>query len=66
MYIAVLQLFADSSGCFSWTGGLKADNFDQIWDTAEVFFVVAFGGEALDVDGDGGVGFFLFRISVPR
>ena len=66
MHVAILQLFANCPGCFGWTGGLEANDFDQIWDAAEVIFIVAFGGEALDVDGDGGVGLFLFRISIPR
>lgn len=65
MYVAILQLLADGAGGLCGTGGLEADDFDQVWDAAEIIFVVGLGSKALDMDRDGGVGFFLLRISIP-
>ena len=43
---------------------LKADYLDQIRNTGKVIFVIRFGGEAFDVDGNGRVWFLLFVAAV--
>lgn len=48
MDCAVLELLADRACCFGRTRSLELDDFDEVRDSAEVFFGVGLGGEVLD------------------
>ena len=53
------QLLTDSSGSLGGAFDLQSDDFNQVWDPAHIIGVILIAGEPVDLNGDGGVRFFL-------
>lgn len=64
MSITVLQFLSQCSSYLLRTGGLKLDDFQKLGDPREVIFFVGFGGQLLDMYGDGGEWLLLFTILI--
>lgn len=64
MSIAIFQLLSQCSSDFLSTGGLEFDHLKEVGNPGEVILFIGFGGQLLDVDGDGGEWLLLFVILI--
>jgi hypothetical protein len=64
MYTSILEFLPQCPCDLLRTGVLQLDHLQQVGDAGEIVFFVRFGGEGLDIDGDGREWFLLFMVTI--